>query len=208
MKPQIALTFDDGPSEHTLPILDTLAKHNARASFFVLGGKLEKGAATVKRAADAGHEIISHSWSHCKAPDLSELTAEEMKKELLDTHAAIERLLGKSPAMFRPPYGAVSDTLLDTAAQLGLSVILWSLDAWDWRSLNADEVYEEIFTNIHDGAVILCHDVHPSTVTAMERVIPDLVEKYDLVTVSELMQAEGITPGTRIVYPAGEVGYE
>jgi len=201
IKPKIALTFDDGPSEYTLRILDTLEKYNARASFFVVGSKVEAHEATIKRAVDKKHEIISHSWSHCENPNLSQLSADEIKKELLDTHAAIERVVGFSPDMFRPPYGDVSDTLKDVAAELGLSIILWKVDSWDWRSLNADMVYDEIFSNICDNAVILCHDVHATTADAMERVVPDLLAKYEMVTISEMMQQDGLMPGVREIYP-------
>jgi len=208
VKPKIALTFDDGPSEFTTRILDTLEKHNARASFFVIGSKVEEGADIIKRAAGMGSEIISHSWSHCRGPNLSQLSPAEMREELLNTHAAIERVVGFSPAMFRPPYGAVSDNLKNVAAELGLSIILWRVDSWDWKSKNADSVYDEIFENVSDGAVILCHDIHETTADAMERVIPDLLEKYEMVTVSELMQRDGFTPGARVVYPLGNIKYE
>ncbi|MCL1842379.1 MAG: polysaccharide deacetylase family protein [Defluviitaleaceae bacterium] len=205
-KPQVALTFDDGPSEHSLRILDTLEKYKARATFFVLGKNFSakvsaKERQTIKRTFDMGSEVISHSWSHCKNPNLSQLDAEEIKKELLETAEAIRGVVGVSPKMFRPPYGAVSETLRSVADELGLAIILWSLDAWDWRSQNASEIYDEIFSKLHDNAVILCHDVYSSTAEAMERVIPDLLETYELVTVSELMRNTGVTPGAGVIFP-------
>lgn len=208
MKPKIALTFDDGPSGYTPRILDILERHNARASFFVVGNIVEAGADTIKRAVAMGSEVISHSWSHCKEPYLSQLAPDEIRKELLDTHAAIKGVTGFSSAMFRPPYGEVSDTLKDVAEELGLSIIMWSVDSWDWKSQNADSVYGEIFSNVSkENSVILCHDVHETTADAMERVIPDLLEEYELVTVSELMGHDGFTVGERVVYPLGEIKY-
>lgn len=207
IKPLAALTFDDGPSEHTVRILDTLETCGARASFFIVGSKVDAGKSIIKRAFDMGNEIISHSWTHCKNPDLSKLSAEEIRKELLDTAAAIRLVTGVCPKMFRPPYGAVSDTLKDVAKELGCAIILWSVDSWDWQSKNADCVYNEIFSNMHDNAVILCHDVHPTTADAIERVIPDLLEKYQLVTVSELIRHSGITPQARVVCPEGKIKY-
>ena len=208
MRAKVALTFDDGPGEFTPRILDTLEKYNARASFFVLGGKIAAAEDIVKRAYAMGNEIISHSWSHCKNPNLSELAADEIRKELLDTHEIIRKTVGHSPMMFRPPYGAMSDTLKKVAEDLGLAIILWSVDSRDWKSKDADEIYREIFENIHGNAVILCHDVHATTADAMERVIPALAEKYELVTVSELMQECNTAPGARIIFPEGEISYD
>jgi peptidoglycan/xylan/chitin deacetylase (PgdA/CDA1 family) len=203
MKPKIALTFDDGPSEHTSRILDTLEKYKTRASFFVTGQKIEAGTAIIKRAAAAGNEIISHTWSHCDSPPLSQLSADEIRKELLDTHAAVERVVGFSPAMFRPPYGSLSDTLKNVAKELGLTIILWGTDAWDWRSRNADCIYNEIFSNTYERDVILCHDNYTTTADAMERVVPDLLVKYEMVTLSELMKEDGLMPGAPVMYPLG-----
>ncbi|MCL2577353.1 MAG: polysaccharide deacetylase family protein [Defluviitaleaceae bacterium] len=208
IKPQVALTFDDGPSEHTARILDTLEKNQARASFFVLGSKIDTGKNIIKRAHEMENEIISHSWSHCKEPDLSGLCAEEIRKELINTREIILQTVGTCPDMFRPPYGAVSDTLKDVAEELGLAIILWSVDSWDWKSKDAGCIYNEIFSNIHDNAVILCHDVHATTADAMERVIPALTEKYELVTVSELMKFSSVTPKARVIFPAGEIKYD
>ncbi|MCL2224297.1 MAG: polysaccharide deacetylase family protein [Defluviitaleaceae bacterium] len=188
MKPKIALTFDDGPGEFTPRILDTLEKNNARASFFVVGRKIADGADTIKRAHEMGNEIISHSWSHCKNPNLSGLSADEIRKELTDTHNLIRETLGISPPMFRPPYGALSDTLENVARELGFAIILWTIDSWDWKSKSPPAIHNEIFTNLHDNAIILCHDVHATTAEAMERVIPELLQKYELVTVSEVLE--------------------
>jgi len=201
MKPLIALTFDDGPSEHTSRIVDTLSRHGGKASFFVLGNKLEEGKEIVLRTHATGNEIISHSWTHCKEPNLSELSEDEMRKELTDTHEAIRAMVGDSPKMFRPPYGAVTDELKKVAAELDLAIIIWSVDSWDWRDQKPDAIFDKIFSNIHDDGVILCHDTHASTADAMERVIPALCEKYTLVTMTELMQSRGVVPQGKVAFP-------
>ena len=208
MKPKIAITFDDGPTEHTPRILDALEKHNAKATFFTLGKNISSDVDTVKRTVDLGSEVISHSWSHNRKPRLSQFPAEEIRKELTETHAEIERVIGFSPAMFRPPYGGVSDTLKDVAEEMGLSIILWSLDSWDWRSQNADEICNEVLSNVKANDVLLFHDEYASTADAIERVVPVLQEKYELVTVSELMQQDGFTPGARVIYPLGKTKYD
>jgi peptidoglycan/xylan/chitin deacetylase (PgdA/CDA1 family) len=208
MKPQIALTFDDGPSEHMMAILDVLERYDATASFFVQGDKVEAGISMIKRAINMKCEIISHSWSHCNCPNLSELTTDEIKKELMDTQDAIKRVAGFNHAIFRPPYGAVSDTLKDVAEELGLSIILWTVDSWDWKSRNENKIYDEIFNNLRARDVILCHDDHATTASAMKSVVPDLLKKYEMVTVSTLMKHDGFVPGVRVVYPLGKIKYD
>lgn len=203
IKPPIALTFDDGPSEHTPRILDTLLKYDAKASFFVLGKKIASHEAIIKRAFVAGHEVISHTWSHCKNPNLSELSADDNRKELNDTRDALLAVTGCCPYFFRPPYGAVSHTTKEVSAELGLAIINWSVDPADWKNQCPDTIFEKIMATIHNGAIILCHDVYDTTAEAMERVIPVLSQKYELVTVSELMRRTGITLVAGEVYENG-----
>jgi peptidoglycan/xylan/chitin deacetylase (PgdA/CDA1 family) len=199
LKPMIALTFDDGPSKYTLQILATLEKHGGRATFCVVGNLVDARKDTVKRAFDLGHEIIGHSWDH---RDLSKLSAAEIKKQLNDTAAAIEAVIGVYPMLYRPPYGAVSTTLKNTSGELGFALINWSVDTMDWSSRNADKVYKAVMSDASNRAIVLCHDLYGSTADAMERVIPELISQgYQLVTVTELMYYAGKT------FQAGVVHY-
>jgi len=184
-KPMVALTFDDGPSKYTAQILDLLEKYNCRATFCVVGNLVSARKSTVKRASDLGCEIIGHSWDH---RDLSKLTAEEIKKELNDTSAAIESVTGSKPMLYRPPYGATNATVKNVSAELGYALIHWSVDPLDWKSKNADKVHSAIMGEVSNRAIVLSHDLYGSTADAMERVIPELLSRgYQLVTVSELM---------------------
>ena len=201
-KPMIALTFDDGPSKYTSQILDTLEKYNARATFCVVGNLVNARKDTVKRAFDMGSEIIGHSWDH---KDLSKLGAADIKLQLNNTSAAIEAVTGVWPQLYRPPYGAVSNTLKSTSAELGYAIIYWSVDPLDWSSRNAEKVYNEIMNNASNKAIVLSHDLYGSTADAMERIIPELIEKgYQLVTVSELMYYSGKTLEAGVVYYSGK----
>ncbi|MCL1882500.1 MAG: polysaccharide deacetylase family protein [Defluviitaleaceae bacterium] len=199
-KSPIALTFDDGPSEHTSRILDTLEKYNAKASFFVLGERLEAGKDIVKRAHDMGNEVIVHSWTHA---NLTTLTPDEIKKELTSTQDAINKLLGTCPNFYRPPYGANDDTVKKASKEIGFSLINWSIDALDWENKNADIIFTKIMTWITAKAIILCHDVYESTAEAMERVIPTLQSGFELVTVSELMKRCEVTLEAGRLYDNG-----
>ena len=201
-KPMVAMTFDDGPSKYTAQVLDILERYGGRATFCVVGNIVDVRKDVVRRAYDLGCEIIGHSWDH---RDLSKLTADEIRKELGDTSAVIQSVTGGSPKLYRPPYGAVNDTVKSVSAELGYSIINWSVDPRDWESRDADKVYTAVMANVSDRAIVLCHDLHGSTADAMERVIPALVsEGYQLVTVSQLMQYAGKTLEAGVVYYSGK----
>ncbi len=188
-KPMIALTFDDGPSKYTSRILDLLAQHKGRATFCVLGNLVESRPDIVKRAISLGNEVIGHSWDH---RDLTKLTPEEIEEEILGTYNAIKSLGGTAKKMYRPPYGAVDDTLKEASAELGFSIIYWSLDTIDWKAESSADVYNAVMNDAEDKAIILCHDIYSETADAMESVIVELIDKgYQLVTVSELLENSG-----------------
>lgn len=188
-KPMVALTFDDGPSVHTGRLLDILDKYSAKGTFFVIGNTLDNRRDTVKRIVSSGHEIGGHSWSHRQFTNLS---ADEVKDQIMMTRAKIYEITGVDSCLVRPPYGAINDSVNAVAKEINVSYINWSVDTLDWKSKNADAVYNEIMKDVSDGAIILCHDLHKTTVDAMERVIPALIEKgYQLVTVSDLLQCDG-----------------
>jgi peptidoglycan/xylan/chitin deacetylase (PgdA/CDA1 family) len=153
-KPMLALTFDDGPTEHTTRILDALEKNNAKATFFVLGSLVEKDKKTVERAYKMGNEILPHTWTH---PHLPELTPNDITKELTDTRNIICTITGDCKFMYRPPYGEYNDIVTETSAKLGYSLINWSIDPLDWDNKNADIIFDRVMENLHDNAMTLSH---------------------------------------------------
>ena len=185
-KPMVALTFDDGPSAHTDRLLDIFARYGGKGTFFVLGNLIDSRKNTLKRIVYEGHEIGNHSWNHRQFTNLS---SEEIMDQIMMTRAKIYDITGVDTLIVRPPYGACNNTVKAVGANVGISFVNWSIDTLDWKSKNAVAVREEIMKNVSDGAIILCHDLHKTTVDAMETVIPELIEKgYQLVTVSELME--------------------
>ena len=192
LKPMIALTFDDGVCpEKTPKMLDLLEYYDVRATFFVLGYTIEGNESIIQQAADGGNEVLGHSWRHNNYINLS---AVDVREDILSTHQAINSVLGSSARLFRPPFGEINDSVLQVAAGLGFSAILWNLDPQDWLVVDADEIYQYIMDNIQAGAIIVLHDVYLSTIEAMELLIPSLLEKgYQLVTISELFYYSGIT---------------
>ena len=184
-KPMVALTFDDGPSKHTERLLDTFATYGGKGTFFVVGNLLDGRAQTIKRMASEGHEIAGHSWNHRQ---LTKLSVGELTDQIMTTRAKICEITGIDSTLIRPPYGSYNSETKSVCANLGIIMANWSLDTLDWKYKDANRIHNTIMKEVKAGDIILCHDLHGTTVDAMERVIPDLIEQgYQLVTVSELL---------------------
>ncbi|MGN0603384.1 MAG: polysaccharide deacetylase family protein [Oscillospiraceae bacterium] len=193
-----ALTFDDGPNTDTTPlVLEKLRKYGITATFFIVGNNIDEDSEqVVKKAADMGCEICNHSRTHSAMPELS---AEDIRAEIEFTSGEIERITGKRPKFFRPPYIVVNSTMYEN---IDLTFIA-GIGAEDWLpEVTAEERAERILAQIKDGAVILLHDMsgNTPTVNALDIIIPALKDEYEFVTVSELFERAGVTPKKGIVY--------
>ena len=194
-QPMLALTFDDGPSDVTDRILKVLMDNDARATFYVIGNKLEQYADVLKRTAASGNEIACHTWSHVK---LINVSAAKMRTQITSTNDLIKEITGVEVKLLRPPYGNQNATLRSVCKDLGLVITRWEVDTKDWSSRNTNKVYNAIMKGAGNGQIILCHDLYPTTAEAVEKAIPDLIAKgYQLVTVSELLSfhKDGPVPG-------------
>lgn len=200
-KPMIALTFDDGPSEETERILKVLAEYNARATFCVVGSKVETYGDTIKRAIAQGNEIASHTWSHKK---LTELSVSNLRSQLTRTNDAVRELTGGYEIkVLRPPYGSVNKNVRTACAEMDMVIAHWKVDTLDWDTRSSSKTYRAIMNGAKNGVIILCHDLYSSTASAVEKAVPELVEKgFQLVTVSELLSfhKDGAQPGTVYAY--------
>lgn len=194
-KPMVALTFDDGPSKHTERLLDVFANHGGKGTFFVIGNLLDNHVKTVQRITTEGHEIAGHSWNHRQ---MTKLSVGDLTDQIMSTRAKIYEITGIDSTLIRPPYGSYNNETKSVCANLGIIMANWSLDTLDWKYKDANRIHSTILKNVKDGDIILCHDLHGTTVDAMERVIPDLIEQgFQLVTVSELLahSSKEITAG-------------
>ncbi|ADG89468.1 polysaccharide deacetylase family protein [Thermobispora bispora] len=193
----VALTFDDGPGEETGRLLDILAAHHARATFFVLGRMVDQDETTrgyVRRMVSEGHEIGNHSWSH---PALTGLSAGGVREELDRTQQVVMEVAGVRMRIMRPPYGATGQGVEKVTRDAGLAQILWTLDTFDWRDRNADTVAKRA-AQAKPGDIVLLHDIHATTIEAVPRILAELDRKgYTYVTVSELLG--DVTPGKQYV---------
>jgi len=194
-KPMIALSFDDGPGIYTNDFLDLFEKYGVRATFCTIGNLVNTQTEALARAVSMGSEVIGHSWDH---KNLAKLSADDVRKQLQDTQDTIFAATNTSVMKFRPPYGAMSDTLKEVAAEMGFVIILWSVDPEDWNTKDSDAVYNAVMAHAVDGAIILSHEIYASTLEAYKRIIPDLIDRgYQIVTVSELLYFKhgDLTPG-------------
>ena len=185
----IALTFDDGPhATFTNEILETLKKYNGAATFFVLGSRAVNYPNVISNIINSGSEIGNHSWSH---PQLTKLSVSQMKKEIDDTQNTVYNASKVYPKFVRPPYGAVN---ISVKSNIGMPMILWNVDTLDWKTKNTQMILNEIMNNARDGSIILMHDIHKTSKEAAILTIPKLVNQgFELVTVSELFKAKGVS---------------
>jgi peptidoglycan/xylan/chitin deacetylase (PgdA/CDA1 family) len=186
----VALTFDDGPHQMLTPkLLDILKEKNAKATFYVMGIKTQLHPDIVSRAHKEGHEVANHVWDH---PVLSKLKYEEVQSQLSKTTLEIEKAMGDVPKTMRPPYGNTNPRLNNYITQASnLTVVIWSLDTLDWKRPAPEEITKKVAETIKAGDIILCHDIHPSTIAAMPGLIDAVRAKgFELLTVSQLMASE------------------
>ena len=181
----IALTFDDGPGPYTAHLLDVLGQYGAKATFFLIGSKVSSQANVVRSIHARGHQLGNHSWSH---PELPKLPVDQIAGEIDRTNDAIKQATGVTPAILRPPYGAVNGVVLEQLRLRGMSSILWSVDTRDWADRNSDIVCSRAAAGARPGAVILMHDIHQTTVGAVPCILSALKQQgYSFVTVQGLI---------------------
>jgi peptidoglycan/xylan/chitin deacetylase (PgdA/CDA1 family) len=185
--PYIAITFDDGPNpETTNKLLKMLEQRGIKATFFVLGSRAVQSPEILKQMVAQGHEVENHSWSH---PILPKVSLAEADRQITQTNDAIETITGKKPRYLRPPYGAMSPSLRKhIEGKYDLTFIYWSVDTLDWKNKSPDKIYELTMKQIGPGGIILAHDIHPTTVQAMPKVLDALLARgFKFVTVTELI---------------------
>lgn len=170
---EVVLTFDDGPHPDTTPqILDALAEHDLRAIFFVLGERLEsrRGQEIMRRAAEEGHTIANHTYSH---PTLTKCSDERIRTELAKTQALIGDCASE-PRLFRPPYGATNARVNRIVREEGYMNVMWNVDTLDWKKRSeawVDHCMEQV--EAREDALILMHDIHATTAAH----VPALIER-------------------------------
>lgn len=190
-RPMMALTFDDGPGERTMELLNVLEQYNSKATFFMTGTGLQNSrvdvAATVQKMEEIGCQIGNHTMSH---PQLTHLDAAGIQAEIGGVNDLLTGYIGHGATILRPPYGAKND---EVRANAGMPLGMWSIDTLDWKTRNVQQTIDCIINEAGDGDIVLMHDIHTESIDAAIAAIPQLVDKgYQLVTIEELAEARGI----------------
>ena len=189
-KPMVALTYDDGPyNSVTSQILDLLEKYDSAATFFVVGNRVgtsyDQGC--VERAVQMGCDIGNHSYSH--KYELPDLSVSDMLDELGKCESAVKAVAPDYQMRFmRPTAGAINSNVTENSPY---AIITWSLDTLDWSTRDKNKIYDQVKGSIQDGDIILMHDLYEESYEATALLIPELIDRYQFVSISELLEYKG-----------------
>ena len=185
---KVALSFDAAwGNEDTKQILDVLKKNDVKVTFFMTGGWVEKYPDDVKAIAKAGHDLGNHSENH---KQMSKLTKEESKEEIMKVHNKVKELTGKKMTLFRPPYGDYNNIVIEAVNEVGYHCVQWDVDSLDWKNYGVENLINTVVNHKHlgNGSIILCHNGAKYTAQALDSIIKGLKKKgYEIVPISKLI---------------------
>ncbi|HEY8423629.1 MAG TPA: polysaccharide deacetylase family protein [Clostridia bacterium] len=183
---KVAITFDAAwGADKTDELISILKENNVKATFFLVGFWAEKYSDKVKALDENGFEIGTHSNTH---PNMANLSRAKMQLELEASINILQNITGKRPTLFRPPYGAYNNALIETAESLGLKTIQWDVDSLDWKDYSAQDIAQRVISRTQNGSIILMHNNGANTPQALKLIILGLKNKgFDFVCVSELI---------------------
>jgi peptidoglycan/xylan/chitin deacetylase (PgdA/CDA1 family) len=192
---QLALTYDDGPNDpHTQRLLEVLAKHEVKATFFLIGRYVQQRPDLAREIVQAGHVVGNHTFTH---PLLTFKSAAEIGQELSDCNAALADALGQRTSLFRPPFGGRRPAVLRIARELGLAPVMWNVTGFDWTAPPSAVIEKKVTKQIRGGDVILLHDGghkqmgadRSQTIQATDRLITRYKsEAYEFKTIPEMIE--------------------
>ena len=186
---QVAISFDAAwGADKTQGIIDILKEYGAGATFFLVGFWTDKYPDLVKQINDQGFEIGTHSKTH---PDMTKISRDAAKQELVESIKLIEDITKKKVELFRPPYGAYNNTLIDVSEECGVIPIQWDVDSLDWKGISAEQITTRILNGVKNGSIILCHNNSDHILEALPMVLDRLVKKgYKITSVGDLVYKE------------------
>ena len=185
-KKQVAISFDAAwGADKTERIMEICDEFGVKATFFLVGMWVEKYPEIAKKIYDNGFEIGTHSNTH---PDMTKLSKEDQKLELSTSINLIKNITGQDVEIFRPPFGAYNDTLINTASELGLVTIQWDVDSLDWKGLSAMEINNRVLNGVRNGSIILCHNNSDHILDALPIMLDRLLKRgFKVTPVGELI---------------------
>lgn len=193
----VALTFDDGPwPQSTQAILDVLDEHEVRATFFMLGGRVQRNPDLVRKMARDGHLLGAHSVSH---RPFSRIKSKEVRQQIVRGRRIIRKASGVDTPWLRPPYGSMNSGAWRAVRKEGARVVLWDVDSNDWKKPGAKKITRAVVKRVKPGSIVLLHDGggdRTQTVEALPGIIEGLKNKgYAFVTVEDLVDAPRVRKG-------------
>jgi len=183
----VALTFDDGPNDrYTTKFLKILEKEKIKATFFLVGKKINKSPGVAKKIKLAGHEIGNHSYAHL---DYTKLPPTKIEDDITKSQIVFYKKLGILPLIFRPPYGRLRKRDHTTVSKYFLKVVNWSLDTRDWEPTTTNGIVKDrILTYLKPGSIIICHDNNKHSLETLPDIIREVKKRgYRFVTITELL---------------------
>lgn len=186
---KIAITFDAAwTNQDTDQLIQILKKHNAVATFFIVGDWAEKFPESVKAFHNAGHTIANHSDTH-KA--FSKCSREEIQEEIVNCNKKLEAITGDKVTLLRAPSGDYTDQSLEVADNLGMYTIQWNVDSLDYTGLSVDEISQRILSRTENGSIVLFHNGVENTAEALDTILTELSSQgYTFVSVDDLIYKE------------------
>jgi len=191
-KREVALTFDDAPDDlYTPQILDVLKREGVRATFFVVGNRMEAHPEIVQRMVEEGHILGNHSYNHANLPKLGD---EDFRNQINRTDELIQSFTGYRPTFVRPPYGNINEPQIQWLASQHKIIVNWNVDSLDWKGLNAEQVKSNILAHTIPGSIILQHAAGGvgEDLSGTVQALPDIInslrkQNVKLVTIPELL---------------------
>ena len=183
---KISLSFDVAWGSNNIDeILNILDKHNAKATFFLVGSWVDDNEELVKKIHSKGHELGNHSNTHSNTTVLSD---EDTLDEIKLTTDKIEKITDEEVTLYRPPFGEVDDKTMDICKSLGYQVVKWDIDSLDWKEIGTQHIIDRVIRNSEPGSIVLFH----ANVNGINYYLDDILTKlkqdnYDVVSVSELL---------------------
>lgn len=186
---KIAITFDAAwTNQDTQDLIDILKKHNAKATFFIVGDWAKKFPESVKAFHDAGHTIANHSDTH-KA--FSKSSYNEIKDEIVNCNKKLEAITGAPITLVRAPSGDYTDQSLDVCKELNMTMIQWNCDSLDYTKISIDEIVNRVIKGTSNGSILLFHNGVDNTAPALDRILTELKSQgYSFVSVEDLIYKE------------------
>lgn len=189
---KVAITFDAAwTNQDTQQLVDILNKHNAKATFFIVGDWAEKFPESVKAFYDAGHTIANHSDTH-KA--FSKCSRNEIKEEIENCNKKLETITGQKVTLIRAPSGDYTTQSIEVAKDLGMHTIQWDCDSLDYTKISVDEIVNRVVKGTKNGSIILFHNGVENTAPALDRILTELEKQgYSFVSVDDLIYKDNFT---------------